>query len=861
MKAPNSINSVKTTLNLLAAGLFLAATNSALATVRYVWQSSPGPTPPYTNWATAATNIQDAVDSAAPSDQIVVTNGVYPGRVAVTNPLALRSANGPQFTIINGGGTNRCASLTEGTSMTGFTLTNGWGDDSAGGVWCASTNAFLTNCMVVGNWASGWGGNGGGVCGGTLYKCTLSGNHAHSYDSAYGAYGGGAYGSTLCNCTLTGNSGARGGGAAFSRLYNCTLTENSGGWTGGGAYSSTLYNCTLTGNSGGGAGSSTLYNCTLTGNSGGGAWWCALYNSIVYFNTATSWWTNYDTNSTLNYCCTTPLPPGAGNISTDPRLTDVTHVSSNSPCAGAGSPNYTNGTDIDGEAWANPPSIGCDEFHAGPVTGPLTVSLAADYTNAAAGLVLNFTARISGHAFINFWDFDDGTFVINEPWGSPHSFATPGDYTVSLWAYNESYPDGVSASLVIHVDTNNLYYVSAASQNPVAPYTSWATAATNIQDAVDVAVAGGNILVTNGTYASGERALASWGTNRVVLDKPVTLCSVNGAPFTIVDGKQAIRCAYLANGAGINGFTLTNGKANVGGGVWSDSTGVVSNCVITGNSAIGFYGRGGGACGGTLYDCTLSGNSATDSGGGACGGTLYNCTLSGNSAASDYSFGGGAYSSTLNNCIVYFNTTGDYYDSTLNYCCTTPMPTNGVGNVTNTPLFVDYAGGDLRLQSNSPCINAGNNVYAPGPTDLDGNPRFVGGTVDIGAHEFQGAGSVISYAWLQQFGLPTDGSADFTDPDHDGLNNWQEWRCGTCPTNANSALRLLSPQRTGAKATVTWQSVAGVNYFLERSTSLAATPCFTCVATNLPGQPGTTSYTDTAAANAGPYFYRVGVGN
>ena len=182
-----------------------------------------------------------------------------------------------------------------------------------------------------------------------------------------------------------------------------------------------------------------------------------------------------------------------------------------------------------------------DEFHAGPVTGPLTVSLAADYTNAAAGLVLNFTARISGHAFINFWDFDDGTFVINEPWGSPHSFATPGDYTVSLWAYNESYPDGVSASLVIHVDTNNLYYVSAASQNPVAPYTSWATAATNIQDAVDVAVAGGNILVTNGTYASGERALASWGTNRVVLDKPVTLRSVNGAPFTIIDGKQAFR--------------------------------------------------------------------------------------------------------------------------------------------------------------------------------------------------------------------------------------------------------------------------------------------------------------------------------
>ena len=74
-------------------------------------------------------------------------------------------------------------------------------------------------------------------------------------------------------------------------------------------------------------------------------------------------------------------------------------------------------------------------------------------------------------------------------------------------------------------------------------------------------------------------------------------------------------------------------------------------------------------------------------------------------------------------------------------------------------------------------------------------------------------------------------------------------------------LRLLSASPTGTNVTVTWQSVVGVSYFLERCTNLASLPPFSLLATNLAGQPYTTSYTDTAATNACPYFYRVGVGN
>ncbi len=48
--------------------------------------------------------------------------------------------------------------------------------------------------------------------------------------------------------------------------------------------------------------------------------------------------------------------------------------------------------------------------------------------------------------------------------------------------------------------------------------------------------------------------------------------------------------------------------------------------------------------------------------------------------------------------------------------------------------------------------------------------------------------SQISYAWLQQYGLPINANTDSSDPDGDGLTNWQEWRCLTDPTNALSAV-------------------------------------------------------------------------
>jgi hypothetical protein len=483
-------------------------------------------------------------------------------------------------------------------------------------------------------------------------------------------------------------------------------------------------------------------------------------------------------------------------------------------------------------------------------------------------------------------------------------------------------------------------FVDLNSPNPTPPYSNWYSAAKDVQSALDAASSGDLILVTDGVYQVGGRLIdGNVTTNRVAITNSITLQSVNGPAVTVIQGYQvpgtingdsAIRCVYMVSGAVLSGFTLTGGATTQisyeGGGVLAPiySSAVVSNCIITGNSA---YYDAGGAEGCTLNNCTISGNQAASNGGGAVSSTLNNCIVSGNSAGTGggalqstfnnctitdnvagnggggyqcnmynclvtgnvaganqggggdayatlinctvvgnhcNSFsggtGGGTYKCNLENCIVYDNSsyskayTPNYIAGSLNYCCTMPMPTNGSGNFISAPLYLN---GSYQLQSNSPCINAGNNAYTIGAIDLNGNPRIVGGTVDIGAYEYQTPSSVLSYAWAQQYGLPIDGSADYMDSDGDGMNNWQEWKADTNPTNPASVLALQAPATTNTSGiTLTWQSVNTRNYYLQSSTNL---PAFFSIQSNIVGQAGFTSFTDTAATNGGPYFYRVGV--
>jgi len=197
------------------------------------------------------------------------------------------------------------------------------------------------------------------------------------------------------------------------------------------------------------------------------------------------------------------------------------------------------------------------------------------------------------------------------------------------------------------------FFVDVNSANPIPPYSSWTTAATNIQDAVDASSTGDQILVTNGVYQTGGKSIDGLITNRVSLNKAVTLQSVNGPMVTVIrgawdpistNGPAAVRCVWMTNNSVLNGFTLSGGATrewNVsvkpsmfGGGVSASNTAVVTNCLI-----------------GTNY--------ASDMGGGVYSATLINCSIVGNhlftASTSAVGFGAGVDRCNLRNCLVAYN--------------------------------------------------------------------------------------------------------------------------------------------------------------------------------------------------------------
>jgi len=180
--------------------------------------------------------------------------------------------------------------------------------------------------------------------------------------------------------------------------------------------------------------------------------------------------------------------------------------------------------------------------------------------------------------------------------------------------------------------------------NPVPDYTSWANAATSIQDAVNAAVAPDTVLVSNGVY---------YLTNQVYISTGIRVASWRAGDVdregTVINGNypaQTIRCFYLAHSnAVLEGFTITNGYRiaptwyDCAGGVRL-TAGTLRNCLVTGNVTTNWAENGGGGVSANgvlcmITNCDIIGNYSYDRGGGAFlngGAQMWNCRVMHNEA-------------------------------------------------------------------------------------------------------------------------------------------------------------------------------------------------------------------------------------
>jgi len=243
----------------------------------------------------------------------------------------------------------------------------------------------------------------------------------------------------------------------------------------------------------------------------------------------------------------------------------------------------------------------------------------------------------------------------------------------------------------------------------------------SIQDAIDEASDGNEIIVYPGVYEE----------NIDFSGKAIKLMSTNPndpnvVAVTIIDGgENELNVVEFSNGEGndtvLSGFTITNGYAEEGGGIYCyESSPSITNCIISNNEAD--YG-GGIYCGyyssPIITNCTISGNFAYYYGGGiycydeASSPVITNCMISGNSA-SDY--GGGIECDSDSSPVITYCTfigNSSYYGGGIDCYYASPSITHCTLNENSS----EYGGG-IDCYESSPtitdCMISGNTASDSG---------------------------------------------------------------------------------------------------------------------------------------------------
>jgi hypothetical protein len=274
------------------------------------------------SWQTAFKTVQEGIDAATDSDAVVVAPGTYKENIRFKGKnivLRSRASHFPSWTILDGRQAGAVVTFSgtedETCVLAGFTLRNGEATGGDGGGICGGTieqhtHATIENNVITGNLGIDTWFRGGGLayCDGIIRNNTISDNTVILPTTPYGpnSEGGGLY---QCNGTIRNNvisqnaAEPKGNGGGLCRCsgtiqYNA-ISANTAGYGGG------LFGCngliadnTIEGNAAGGDGGG-LYSCNgtvqsnlIVGNSaayGGGLCDCqgAVRNNTIVANAAT----------------------------------------------------------------------------------------------------------------------------------------------------------------------------------------------------------------------------------------------------------------------------------------------------------------------------------------------------------------------------------------------------------------------------------------------------------------------------------------------------------------------------------------------------------------------------------------------
>ncbi|KPA15065.1 RCC1 repeat-containing protein [Candidatus Magnetomorum sp. HK-1] len=634
------------------------------------------------------TSIQLAIDAASFSDTVFVSDGTYYETLDFQGKaIRIESIHGSNATTIdakNSGSVVRFAHQETNTSiLKGFTLKNGL-SDFGGGIFVDNASPVIENCRIINNQADSGGGlyltNGASP---QLSNCAINVNIASNGAGVFidnsnihfsqttikfnkaAQNGGGIFlnasSPDIDQIIIQGNHAARGAGIyiaqnSLPQITRSQLSENSASESGGGACiiqqsELNIVNSLIFGNSANFNGGGFYVNDSeLKIHSSSLVHQYASFGRSVFADTAklticnSILWNNgeeiedydsliavYHSDIQLN----DGIFPGEGNINEDPNFRDPLSdfgLNSTSPCIDAGTFIDAPATDLSGKIRpsGDTPDIGAYEWNNQKPTAYFYAINATVY----AGIAVKFIDQSYSYDGIQAWQWDFGDGETSSDENPSHTYNHSGYYSVTLEVISAGGTSETLRTDYIHVfESVKTFYVNASGgQNR---YTS-------IQSAIDLSNVGDTIIVEPGTYYE---SIDFEG-------KGITIKSSHGTEQTTIDANNldsVVKCINGENsGAILKGFSLTNGSANYGGGIYINgaSSPTIIDCIIFNNHA---QKEGGGIAAAyssmpMIIDCEIKQNTARNGAGIAClnssSASLRNTRITENQALKN---GGGMY--------------------------------------------------------------------------------------------------------------------------------------------------------------------------------------------------------------------------